>query len=275
MKLLARLVSICIVAAVFTAAASAQSDAADLPGPAQHFETESGWEISVAPFYGWIAGIDGSLAAFGSQRVDIDVTPLDLIENIDDVIESLDFAIMAAAEVRKDRFGVFTDLVYYQISTDEATPGPLFSGVEVTDELLVFTALGSYRIFDSEAAHLDALAGIRVWSVDLNLDFDAGVLPAANFSDGATWVDPVVGVKGRVSLTEHLYLTSWAMIGGFGASSDSSDFMWDLFGAVGYEVRDWLSLVAGFRATHVDFEQDGFVYDVTFYGPLVGAVVRF
>ena len=62
------------------------------------------------------------------------------------------------------------------------------------------------------------------------------------------------------------------MIGGFGVSSD---FMWDVFGGVGYEVKDWLSLVAGFRATGVDYQEGDFLYDITQYGPLIGAVIQF
>ena len=251
---------------------SSKAMAADLPGPAQTIETEGGWEISIAPFYGWISGLNGDIATFGLAPVAVDVTPLDLIENIDDVISSLDVAIIGAGEIRKGDFGVFADLYYLDLSTDLATPGPLFSSVEVGTELLIFTALGSYRVLKNEAAHLDALAGLRVWSVDVDLDLAAGILPAASFSDGDTWVDPVVGLKGRTSLSEHTYVTGWAMIGGFDVSSD---FMWDVFGSVGYEANDWLSLVAGFRATGVDYQNGGFLYDIIQYGPIIGAVVRF
>lgn len=246
--------------------------AADLPGISQTIETESGWEISIAPFYGWVAGLNGDVAALGGAPVAVDLTPIDLIENFDTLISSLDFAIMAAAEVRKGDFGVLADIYYLALSTDQATPGPLFSDVEVGTELLIFTALGSYRAVETEAAHLDALAGLRVWSVDVDIDLAAGILPAQSFSDGDTWVDPVVGMKGRVSLSEHAYLTGWGMIGGFGVSSD---FMWDVFGAVGYEVTDRMSLVAGFRATGVDYQKGGFLYDIIQYGPIIGAVVRF
>ena len=81
----------------------------------------------------------------------------------------------------------------------------------------------------------------------------------------------MVGLKGRASLSEHTYVTGWAMIGGFDVWSD---FMWDVFRGVGYETKDWLSLVAGFRATGVDYREGAFLYDVTQHGPLIGAVAR-
>ncbi len=62
--------------------------AADLPGISQTIETDSGWEIAIAPFYGWIPGIKGDIATFGAAPVAVDVTPIDLIENIDTLIGS-------------------------------------------------------------------------------------------------------------------------------------------------------------------------------------------
>ncbi len=94
---------------------SSRAMAADLPGISQTIETESGWEISIAPFYGWIPGMSGDVAAFGAAPIAVDVTPIDLIKNIDTVISSLDFAIIAAAEVRKGDFGVFADIFYLDL----------------------------------------------------------------------------------------------------------------------------------------------------------------
>ena len=90
-------------------------------------------------------------------------------------------------------------------------------------------------------------------------------------SQEETWADPVVGLKGRVSLTPQLYLTGWGMIGG-GASSD---IVWDVLGGVGYQFNDTISAVAGYRAAGVDYENEGFVYDVIQHGPILGVVFRF
>ena len=49
------------------------------------------------------------------------------------------------------------------------------------------------------------------------------------------------------------------MAGGFGASSD---FMWDLYAGIGYDFNDRFSAVLGYRGTGVDYENDGFLYDV-------------
>ena len=85
-------------------------------------------------------------------------------------------------------------------------------------------------------------------------------------------IDPLVGAKGRFDLTSRFYLTGWAMVGGFGVSSD---FMWDAWGGIGYEFNDTFSTVIGYRGTGVDYENDGFEYDVIQQGPVIGGVIRF
>ena len=46
-------------------------------------------------------------------------------------------------------------------------------------------------------------------------------------------------------------------------------------GGLGYQATDSFSLVAGYRAMGVDYRNDGFVFDVTQDGPILGAVFRF
>jgi hypothetical protein len=116
------------------------------------------------------------------------------------------------------------------------------------------------------------MAGLRLWSVDTDLSFSGGVLDGVSRSDGDTWVDPLIGAKGRLDLTSRLYLTGWAMVGGFGVSSD---LMWDALGGIGYQFSDTFSTVLGYRGAGVDYAKAGFEYDVIQHGPVLGAVIRF
>jgi hypothetical protein len=80
----------------------------------------------------------------------------------------------------------------------------------------------------------------------------------------------VVGLKGRLNLSEGFYLTGWGMIGGGG-----SELMWDVMGGLGYSFSDSFSTVAGYRAVSADYRNDGLVYDVVQQGPILGFVFRF
>ena len=130
---------------------------------------------------------------------------------------------------------------------------------------------GTYRVFENETSHIDALAGLRVWDIDLTLSVDVNG-NTSKLGDGDTWVDPVIGIKGGTDISDSVYLKGWAMVGGFGAGSD---FMWDVFGGIGYDFNDWLSAFAGFRGSGVDYKKDSFKWDVTMYGPMLGLGVKF
>ena len=120
-------------------------------------------------------------------------------------------------------------------------------------------------------AHLDVLAGGRLWWVKTDLDFDGAAINASA-SDSETWVDPIVGLRGRINLSPDFYLAGWGMIGGFGVSSE---FFWDAMGGLGYQVSDSFSLFGGYRGLSVDYKHDGFVFDVDMNGPILGATFTF
>jgi hypothetical protein len=82
----------------------------------------------------------------------------------------------------------------------------------------------------------------------------------------------MVGVRARADVGSGFYLTAWGNVGGFGAAADLD---WDIFGGVGYEWNSWLSSIVGYRHLVVDHDHEGFVYDVTQTGPVIGGVFRF
>lgn len=223
-----------------------------------------GWTFTVAP-YAWAAGMSGTVGSFGRPPVEVDAS-------FSDILDNLDIGAMFVSELRNDRYGVFTDFMYVKISAAQGTPiGVLADSVSVDTESLVFSAAGEYRIIEQADASLDLMAGTRIWSVDTEISFNGGVLDGITASDGDTWVDALVGLKGRLNLTPEVYLTGWAMAGG-----GSSDFMWDLWGGVGYQFSDQFSAVLGYRGTGVDYDNgEGFVFDVVQHGPVLGAVYRF
>ncbi len=50
---------------------------------------------------------------------------------------------------------------------------------------------------------------------------------------------------------------------------------WDVAGTLGYQFKENLSAVAGYRALGVDYNHNGFVYDVVQKGPILGVVLHF
>ena len=189
-----------------------------------------------------------------------------------DIIKHLDGGLMGAAEGRYGRFIFMGDMIYAKISGSAETPGPFFSSAKIETSSFIGTAMAGYRVLDDPGYSLDALAGIRGYAVDTELTLFPGLLAGGTIHDSEAWVDPLIGAKGRVALTDQWYLTGWGFVGGFDVSSK---FSWDVFGGVGYAFNKSVSGVVGYRALGVDYENGNFLYDVVQQGPVVGLVARF
>ncbi len=248
--------------------------ASDLPGVNQYqAKTESGWDVSISPLYFWAAGFDGSVGVFGAQA-EVDVTPTDLyVDNMNKLLNAIEGYYMGAGEIRYGKLGFFYDVYYIDLLGDESVSKQVIKAeVDVGFSLLFATMAGTYRAYEDETLHIDALAGLRVWDVDLNIGLDINRLIDDNVEDESTWVDPVIGVKGRVDISDNVFFTGWAIVGGFCAGSD---FMWDVFGGAGYNFNDWISAFLGFRGGGADYKDGPFKWDITMYGPMIGLGVKF
>jgi hypothetical protein len=258
-----------VAATLLSPALVAPVHAADL-APA-----DDGWHFAVAPYL-WGAGMNGDVGLFGREPVDIDVP-------FRDVLSDLDIAAMGVFEAHNGQWGFFGDLMYVDteskgsIEREVESVGSLAQlKVTVGTQSFVGTAMGEYRLFDGGQATFDIMAGGRVWDVnnDISARLSADGVKVAEFSgdDGATWIDPMVGVRTRIETGSPLYFTGWGMIGGFGVGSDLS---WDVMGGAGYQWTESFATVLGYRALGVDYKDDGFVYDVTQHGVILGGVFNF
>lgn len=221
----------------------------------------SGWTFAVTP-YVWMSSMSGDVK-YGSLQANFD-------SSFSEILDHLDFAAMGTVEARYDRFSVFSDLLYMKLSAD-AKVDRLGLEADFGTEILQWTPAVAYSIVKTERGNFDVMAGARIWSIETSLDVTDKQTPRAlDRQHSATWVDAVVGVKGQYSVTDSVFLSGWAMAGG-----GSSDFNWDLLGAVGYKFNDRFSMTAGYRAQGIDFEKGSFVFDQVLQGPIVGGTIKF
>jgi hypothetical protein len=223
------------------------------------------WTFGLTP-YVWLAGLEGDVATIAA------LPPISVDAGFDDIIENIDFTLMVAAEARRGRFGLLADISYLSLSVEGDTPGTLFDGGEIESETLFATFAGAYRTLESDHVDLDLLAGLRLWYVETEIDLDAGLLPGQGVEDDEFWADPIIGLRANAALGHRFFLTGTADIGGFGVSSD---FTWQVLGTLGYEFNDWFAARVGYRHLDVDYEDDGFLWDVAMSGPILGATFRF
>lgn len=256
-----RLASFISVVALLFASGLSSAQADDAGPPA----VSDDWTFAFAPYI-WAAGLKGEVATLPG------LPPTEVDASFSDILENFDIGFMGVGEIRKGRWAFFSDLVYVDLSADAATPGPFFSNVSIDAKTFIGTFAASYRAVATPNIHLDLQAGARVWSVETKLALGAGLLAARQREDSETWADPIIGLRARVELGSSFYLTGWGNIGGFGAASDLT---WDVLGGIGYQWNDWLASVVGYRHLSVDYENDGFLFDVEQSGPVIGAVFRF
>ena len=185
--------------AVFVAAASifAQSNETTPPSgkdfksilivPAK--ETKP-WSINFAP-YGWVTAVDGTITLRGITS--------DVHESAIETLKSLDFAFMAAAEIRYKRWGILGDFIYAKTTSLSSTPrGVLFSTATADLEEFIGTFLLEYRPLEAKWGFLDVLAGARVYAITSSLHLQGHLLPDLDITRYLSWVDPIIGIKGRI-----------------------------------------------------------------------------
>ena len=227
-------------------------------------QAEEKWELVFTPFL-WASGQSGDVATLpGAETAEIDLSFSDIADNLDN-------ALMGVFDARKGSWGLFAELFYIDIDTDEIeTPLNLFSAADYEQQFSALT-LGASRRFMFERTAVDLLVGIRFWEVDNKLSLTAGILPATKIEGKEDWTDVVVGVRVQRKLNETWSAGGWLV----SAVSGDSDSAWDILVGVNYALNESLLLVGGYRHQNVDFDENGFLYDVELSGPVFGATFVF
>ncbi|MFK7852052.1 MAG: hypothetical protein AB8D78_13840 [Akkermansiaceae bacterium] len=223
--------------------------------------TEGGLEITLG-LYAWGAGVDGD-TGFGGF-----VAPVDI--SFSDILSSLDMTAMGMLELRKGPWMFQLEGLYLKNSI-ESQPFTTAGGGPFTAELVARTTrvqpMIGYRVVENESTKVDLLAGAVYYDISNQLSF-RGVGAPPRVSGGDDWIDPMVGVRVVQRVSERVIFSGRADIGGFGVNSDLA---WQLVGMFGYELKDSINLFAGWRHAAVDYDKNGFTYDVANSGPILGA----
>ena len=221
------------------------------------------WQFQFSPYF-WLAGLHG-IGGVGNRTVAVE-------ESFSDVFDALNFAFMATFEARKGKFISLTDLEYVSVSDEKATPGPLFSTVDAGFKTFIFDQEVGYRVLENpeKGASLDVVGGARIWRVKTDFEFGAGILPATRIEASRSWVDAVGGLRGKMALSQKMFLTGKFDLGGGG-----SQFTWQVFGGAGYNLNPKIALIFGYRVLDVDYDKNNFVYDMNQRGPIVGVGFKF
>jgi hypothetical protein len=245
---------------------------ATAPAAAQSTDEPTGdpWVIRMAPYL-WATSLDGNAEVAGIKS-DVDV-------GFNDILKDLAFAGMLLVDVQKGRFGVAVNGVFARV-----TPENKVNGVKIktTSDTVQLGVAPYYRVIDwtyrtSPSGKpmrliVEPEAGFRFTHLRAELDVRNG---GPSVDENESWVEPLVGSRFGLDLADNWNLTAEANIGGFGVGSDLA---WNAQAFLGYRTSLFgvpTTLAVGYRALHQDYDHNNFKWDVTMYGPALGAVLRF
>lgn len=213
------------------------------------------WDFRLSPYL-WFAGIQGDVSTIPGAPV----APIDISSS--DALNDTEASLMLVFEAKRQRHGVLVDALYTDVQSKTDIAPAIGLRMKSTSKNTVFSVSYEYEMYNSGQASADVFAGARYWNIDTKLQFEGGlgVLAGRRVQHKESWVDPMIGIKGRTRLGDSQFFLSGALaIGGFGVGSDS---FYDVLGNIGYQWTDAIGTTIGYRLYDLDYEDGGFVYDV-------------
>jgi opacity protein-like surface antigen len=229
-------------------------------------QTAGHWQLEVTPYL-WGAGMKGDVQAPNLPRTNVDMSFVDILHN-------LDFGIMGAFEARKDRWGFLFDGIYMKVSdAASSTQGPLTVSADATIQQQVLAGAVAYRVSDGPAL-VDVLAGARYSKIKVKAVIDASLFGLAGRTERTgdkSWTDPYLGIRVQAPIDERWTLVGYADVGG-GGGADST---WQAAIGAQYAYSKDVAIKFGYRYLSVDYNKNGFLYDIDSAGLYLGAGFRF
>jgi hypothetical protein len=211
--------------------------------PAVKRNSEGAWQID-GTSYLWLQGIHGTVSALGHE-IGFKAGPTDLISR-----SKLGVQELVAAQYK--RLTLTGDILWTPIEVDSSNsllnPPPAILSKAKYNPVIITPEIG-YRVVDNRHIQIDGLTGLRYWRIGA----DFTIAPAAGggtLSKPVDWVDPLVGARIKVPVSNRLSATLWADAGGWGTGSQLD---YQMVGALSYRLKSKWSLDTGWRYLYSDY----------------------
>ena len=234
------------------------------------------WRFHVN-LYGWLPDALATINVKGREVVDVP-------ENLDTVLDSMDMTAMFELEIHKGPLVAFANTIYYDGDYSNPFTGPI-SGQQrrfkLEEEVWLIKygigyRLGSWNLgknTDSPILALYPWVGGLYFHDDYKVKVDpvGGLLDGVEVDSTFEFNTPMVGLTPRLNFLERWYLNLSYSYGGWGV--DNVDETYDFIGNVGYRFKMAgisSKVFAGYRYLYIDHEQQETELEVTIKGPFFG-----
>ncbi len=229
----------------------------------------SDWHVDWVPFYLWFSGLSGDVGA-GGVTAPVSVS-------FSQVFKQLNIGYMTDLDIRRKRIGLFTDLIFMSLSSDQSTtpigPQPTYVGFKANAKQLIVTPDLYVRLVDRDRGSIDVTGGGRFWDLNNSLDlYPPNNGTTVTVGQTQKWVDPVLGARMLLNANRGIFFALMGDAGGFGVGSQLT---YQTYAGVGKQFKTKYAVMLGYRYLFVDYKNGAFVYDVHMSGLLAGFKIRF
>ena len=221
----------------------------------------------------WLPGIDTttshSLPA-GGGGITAETDP-------SNYLEKLKFTFMGSLDAQRGPWSLGADVVYLDFGDLETKvrtitgPGgaisiPIDTGSHSDLKGFVGTFVGGYALMQAPAARTEMVAGLRYTKLKPRLEWEfsgpTGTLDrSGTIESSKSFLDGVVGVRGKAALGSNWELRYYADIGG-----GDSQLTYQLLGGIGYKFS-WGDATLSYRHLAYELKDDRPISDAKFSGP--------
>jgi hypothetical protein len=202
-------------------------------------------------------------------------------EDLDWLLNHLDYIIPISGEVRKGSFGAYANLLAFKLTgTLDAGPARLdWDDHGFLLDVGLSYQLGHWALGTGARAPsltVEPFAGARLLYDPVDIDVDLGPVGGSTTVDLSNYV-PVIGLRTFWDLTKHWNLRIEGDYGGFGV--DDNHETYNFLGLIGYRFRGWgvgWNIQAGYRAMRLmDLRKNDVDLKVDANGPMVALAIEF
>jgi hypothetical protein len=217
---------------------------------------DTDWGVGV-DLYLWAPWIDVKTETGGDVEI-----------SLNDILTNLDMMFMGVVHVDKGKWSFVTDMIYFDIESDENADLPLDLALDEFDlQAWVVTPEVRYTVWQTNKHKVGLVAGARYLWIEgqLKLNTRPPLPPGSRKAkDSASVWDGIVGATGQIELSDKWYLASYADIG-----TGDSDLTWQAVAMFGYQFKR-MDAAVGYRYLDYEFDSSDPIADLTIHGPFAG-----
>jgi hypothetical protein len=224
------------------------------------------WSFSLTPYL-WAVNAHGEVYYKDRPVTNQTMTTSQMLSN-------LQFAAMVEGEVHKGKWGFAANLLYSSLQDKSAKMvGQVDLGSKTTMDMGVYNLAATYTVLNTNNVYVDAMAGVRILSTNAKTEVNVeGTQLGTTMKANSTSTNPIVGVKGRLRISDSDYFVPFYVDVGGGVSGVQVTTQAML--GIG-RAYDWGDVMLMANNLFYKTKTDNVTTNMDLYGAAVGVTFKF